>query len=109
MIRARSASVSAEQSSRRARTSVRTKRSEKGVMTGRGAEVRSSGDKVTRSIGGVEREGVSMDLTLAGENIQIEIYAFARDHDIVALVLQHELSEGVLATRYFNIIAASLR
>lgn len=64
---------------------------------------------VKRTIGGEERTGRQLRFLLAGQEIVTELYAFPQNGAVVALVLQHDVSEAALAEQYFGIITGSVR
>lgn len=61
----------------------------------------------TRSIAGRDHRGGRLDFILAGQRMKVEIFTFAREDAVIAMIFQHDIAETVLAERYFKIIADS--
>ncbi len=70
--------------------------------------LKGSGSHVKRRIHGVEREGQVLEYTLGGQRMKTEVYAFQKGKRVVALILQHDVSEADLAKKHFSIITESL-
>ena len=71
--------------------------------------LKGSGETLKRRFHGVEREGQVLKFVLGGQRMETEIYAFSKDKKVIAIILQHDLSEADLAKKEFSIIADSLQ
>jgi hypothetical protein len=69
----------------------------------------SSGKPAKRRFGGIEREGQALEFLLAGARMTTEVYAFAKDKAVIAVVLQHAKDDADLASKYFTIITDSFK
>jgi len=63
----------------------------------------------TRSIAGSDHRGGRLDFVLAGQRMKVEIFTFATEDAVIAMIFQHDIAETVLAERYFKIIADSFK
>lgn len=69
-----------------------------------------SGSKPSqRKIAGGTRQGERLEWVLAGQRLRSEIYAFNKGEVVLAVVLQRTADEEKQASRYFAIIADSLK
>jgi hypothetical protein len=67
-----------------------------------------SGKTVKRRISGNQREGQVLKLLFLNRSMNIEVYAFQRNKDVVAVVLQYVSKESRRAEKYFSPILESL-
>lgn len=78
-------------------------------FTRRGATLfETSGKPVKRAFQKLSREGRRLDFDLAGERMQIEIYAWKKGDRTVAMTLQHAASDAAHAQKVYPVVTGTI-
>lgn len=68
-----------------------------------------SGAEVIRTFSGTERKGKKLDLSLAKQEVRLEIFTYRQNQTVLAIVLQHDMEDTKLAEEYFSVIERTLK
>ncbi len=68
-----------------------------------------SGAEVTRTFSGIARKGKKLDLSLAKQEVRLEIFTYRQNQNVLAIVLQHDMEDTELAKEYFSVIERTLK
>jgi hypothetical protein len=71
--------------------------------------MQGSGTSIKEKVGGVMRPGRKLDFLLAGQRFNAKVFAFKKNKSVVALMMQNDLQDKVVAQKYFTIILNSLK